>query len=52
MITNKYKNEIDYRKMPREYLNSRITQKCVMVKCQLFQLFKTMSNSMLWTKKR
>lgn len=39
MITDKYKNEIDYRKIPREYLNPRIPQVHGMFK---WQPFKTM----------
>ena len=39
MIPDKYKNETDYRKIPREYLNPRIPQGRGMVK---WQPFKTM----------
>ncbi|MEB8115641.1 YolD-like family protein [Staphylococcus saprophyticus] len=37
MITDKYKNEIDYCKIPREYLNPRIPQVHGMVKWQAFK---------------
>ena len=39
MMPDKYKNETDYRKIPREYLNPRIPQGRGMVK---WQPFKTM----------
>ncbi|WP_198645506.1 YolD-like family protein [Staphylococcus ureilyticus] len=39
MMPNKYKNETDYRKIPREYLNPRIPKGRGMVK---WQPFKTM----------
>ncbi len=32
MMSDKYKNETDYRKIPREYLNPRIPQGRGMVK--------------------
>lgn len=39
MMPDKYKNETDYRKIPREYLNPRIPKGRGIVK---WQAFKTM----------